>query len=389
MRIILSEPIVVAMGPESATTGWGPYQFPELVKLKDGRLLYNFNAGEDSVTAYGNPRPYYISDDNGRNWRRICHEEVSHLEGVMLPGGDVLRFRELPSIPTEGLALPKPVCTSPKGFDIYPIASIPETICRRNWEFIRNGFTEESVLNWPHMFTAAAKGVLIRLFPRGRIRVAPDGTLWMPSYCDAGIDPKDGSIASKQYSAYLFRSKDQGHTWDLAHFLPFIPETEEEAVSEGYNENDIGFAPDGSMFRLIRTHVIYAKGAFWPMVFTRSVDGGNTWSEPVPFDFTGVWPCILTLKCGVTLATYGRPGLFLRATDDPSCQVWEKPIELIHSTRRINPVGTSLYNNTCGYTELIPIDDHTAAMAYSDFTVKDKSGTARKTMMLRYITVET
>ena len=41
MRIILSEPIVVAMGPESATTGWGPYQFPELVKLKDGRF-YDF-----------------------------------------------------------------------------------------------------------------------------------------------------------------------------------------------------------------------------------------------------------------------------------------------------------------------------------------------------------
>ena len=124
------------------------------------------------------------------------------------------------------------------------------------------------------------------------------------------------------------------------------------------------------------------------MLITRSVDGGKTWSAPEEFDFTGVWPALLTLKCGVTLATYGRPGLFLRATADPSCKVWEDPIELIHSNRQPNKPGSVVNMATCSYTDLIPIDDHTAGLAYSDFTIPDENGIPRKTMMFRTITIE-
>lgn len=394
MKIKLSEPVVIAKGPETEKTGWGPYQFPELIKTKDGRLLCNFNVGEDSVTAYGNTRPYFISSDNGATWQQIPKSEAALLQGVLLPNGDVLHYHELPSIPLEGLDLPQPICTSPKGFSIYSMADVAHTPCNKTWEFIRineenpEGVTEQATVNWPNMFVSAAKGVLIQAFPRGRIRVAPDGTLWMPNYCAAGIDPKDGSVASRQYSAYLLKSADWGHTWDLVHFLPYIPKTEEEAVSEGYNENDIGFAPDGSLFRLIRTHVIYKESAFCPMLISHSTDGGNTWSQPEDFDFTGVWPTILTLKCGATLATYGRPGLFLRATDDPACRRWEAPIELIHSNRIPNAPGSTVNVATCSYTDLVPLDDHTAGMIYSDFTVKDAEGKMRKSILFRTITVE-
>ena len=112
MRITLSEPVLVAMGPESATTGWGPYQFPELSRLKDGRLLCNFNAGADSVTAYGDPRPYYVSSDEGQSWTPVSHSEVEQLEGLELPNGDLLRYISPKSIPVEGLPLPKPVLLS-------------------------------------------------------------------------------------------------------------------------------------------------------------------------------------------------------------------------------------------------------------------------------------
>ena len=394
MHIKLSEPVVIAMGPETEKTGWGPYQFPELIKTKDGRLLCNFNVGEDSVTAYGNARPYFISSDLGRTWQEISPKEAACLQGVLLPNGDVLHYRELPSIPLEGLTLPQPVCTSPKGFAIYSMEDVAHTPCNKTWEFIRinadnpQGITEQATVHWPHMFVSAAKGVLIRPFPRGRIRVAPDGTLWMPDYCAAGIDPKDGSVASNQYSVYLLKSKDFGHTWELVHFLPYIPKTEKEAVSEGYNENDIGFAPDGSLFRLIRTHVIYKESAFCPMLISHSADGGNTWSQPEYFDFTGVWPTILTLKCGVTLATYGRPGLFLRATEDPACRRWDAPIELIHSNRVPNEPGSTVNVATCSYTDMVMLDDRTAGLIYSDFTVKDENGKLRKSILFRTISVQ-
>ena len=42
MKLKISEPVVVAAGPESATTGWGVYQFPDIERLVDGRLMIAF-----------------------------------------------------------------------------------------------------------------------------------------------------------------------------------------------------------------------------------------------------------------------------------------------------------------------------------------------------------
>lgn len=391
MRIVLSEPVVVAMGPDATTAGWGPYQFPYLWKTPEGRLLYTFNAGQDSVTAYGEEPICCVSDDGGKSWQKVAVKEVQHLMGLSLPNGDLLRFENQPSLPMDGMALPQPVCTSVKDFAAYAIKDIPDGLCKKTWEFTRinadhpQGITEQATLNWPHMFTSGAKGVLIQPHPAGRLRLAPDGSLWMPHYGAVGIDPETGSVDSLQMSNYLLRSQDNGHTWDVMAYLPYHPASEAQANHEGYNENDITFAPDGSMIRLIRTHVIYAKQAFEPMLITRSTDGGHIWSNPKEFDFTGVWPALLTLNCGVTLATYGRPGLFLRATKDPACLQWEDPIELIHSDRIPNKPGSVVNMATCSYTDLIKLDDHTAGLAYSDFTVPDETGTPRKTMMFRTV----
>ena len=394
MKIKISEPVIVAMGPDANTAGWGPYQFPYLWQLPDGRILYTFHDAADSVTTYGSEPIYYISEDQGKTWKTVKRSEVEHLQGLQLPNGDILRFHNLPSIPLEGLELPKPVCASVKDFKAYWRDEIPEGMCKKSWQFFRStpdnpqGADEEATLNWPKMFLYAGNGVLIQSHPAARMRLAPDGTLWMPHYEVVGIDPETGSVDSLQMSNYLLKSTDNGHTWEVAAYLPYHPASEKEATWEGYNENDIGFAPDGSMFRLIRTHVIYKEHAFEPMLITHSTDGGKTWSDPEEFDFTGVWPAVLTLKCGATLATYGRPGLFLRATDDPSCRVWEDRIELIHSSGESEPACSVVKRATCSYTDMIPLDDHTAGLAYSDFTVKDENGVERKTMMFCTITVE-
>jgi hypothetical protein len=95
---------------------------------------------------------------------------------------------------------------------------------------------------------------------------------------------------------------------------------------------------------------------------------------------------MVTLKCGVTLATFGRPGIVLRATDDPSGKTWEDPIYLVKPKDR--PWKTMEDQATCGYTNLIALDEKTAGLVYSDFTVKDADGVPRKTMMFRTITVE-
>ena len=105
--------------------------------------------------------------------------------------------------------------------------------------------------------------------------------------------------------------------------------------------------------------------------------GADTLYE-VMFDTVGVLPQLLTLDCGVTLATYGRLGLFLRATGDASGVSWEQPIELELSE------GPEF--RSCYYTHMIPLDKNTALLAYSDFHHPQPNGQGEgKAIMVRTI----
>ena len=116
------------------------------------------------------------------------------------------------------------------------------------------------------------------------------------------------------------------------------------------------------------------------MYWSRSTDEGRTWSDPEVFDNLGVWPAIITLNNGVTLTTYGRPGIYLRATADLSGIEWEDRYEIMA------PDASGL-TNTCAYTDLIALDDNTAYLIYSDFYYPDDEGKKRKTILGRKITV--
>ena len=93
--------------------------------------------------------------------------------------------------------------------------------------------------------------------------------------------------------------------------------------------------------------------------WSRSLDGGQSWSHPRVFDDRGVWPRMLTLANGITLASYGRPGLFVRATADPAGLEWEQRVVVVEPAER--------RQDTCSYSALLALDDRTALLAYSDF----------------------
>ena len=130
--------------------------------------------------------------------------------------------------------------------------------------------------------------------------------------------------------------------------------------------------PDGSVIILMRT-----GGGLWdraegvPLYMVRSEDGCKTWSTPKRFDKMGVFPQIFTYRCGVTIATYGRPGMALRATSDPSGREWNDPIEI--------PLSDGPEWRSCYYTNLLELDDTTALLIYSDFhrPLPDGKGEAR------------
>jgi len=127
---------------------------------------------------------------------------------------------------------------------------------------------------------------------------------------------------------------------------------------------------------------------------TRSFDGGKTWEKPRLFDKCGVWPCLLVLDCGVTVAGYGRPGFFLRATEDPEAENWEDPIALIpyadRSGEANNPPekpGDDWKFGTCSYCDLLALSADEFLLAYSDFYYPDDAGIKRKAVLTRRVKV--
>jgi hypothetical protein len=99
------------------------------------------------------------------------------------------------------------------------------------------------------------------------------------------------------------------------------------------------------------------------------------------FDEIGVLPQITRLACGVTLATYGRPIIYLKATDDESGGEWTEHIEI--------GISPSDHDRSCCYTRLLPIDDKSALLVYSDFNFSEKaSGEPKKSILVRKITIQ-
>ena len=402
MKLRISDPVLISMGPDSRTAGWGPYQFPDLLVLDDGRLFCAFNDRPDSEVAYGTERRAFVSSDMGKTWEAVKESDYDLEFGVTSATGDKLRFDEQPTIPLEDLDLSavskagKAGHIERKNQSFYRVEDISRDICPDTWILHRvkkgekKATLEPVKLDWPNQVIRVARGVLVPPQPQCRLRKGPDGRLWMPHYA-VSPDPFTGEFR-RHLANFLFCSEDDGKTWDLKHYLPYFPTNEREEKYEGFGENDIGFAPDGSLLRIIRTSGLYPRTKepcfYGPSYIVHSTDGGETWTDPEIFDDRGVWPTLLTLDCGVTLCGYGRPGFFIRATDDPSCQKWEDRIEIVHSEGGPEPFfGCVFHKATCSYCDLVAIDERTAGLIYSDFTILENE-IPRKCMMFRTITVE-
>jgi len=382
VKLSFGEPVLVAMGPSWKEAGWGTHQFPNIKRLPDGRIALNYHIANDTCEDYGTENAWVVSDDDGATWRTVGAEELPSVKacfGTRMPSGKYIKYVAHRPYPIDAELHARLTKQMGRRKNCIPIEDIPDEFFPKTWTFevAAPGDTEatqfDCELDYPGMATWLCDGAIIRPMAFGPIRVAPDGSLWIAHY-ENGRNPENLGFTS-YYACYYFQSTDEGKSFKLKSWIQYLPDTDEfpEAfTSEGFCEPDIAFMPDGSMITLLRTD----SGT--PSYIARSTDGGNSWSKPVKFDSCGVLPQLEVLGCGVTLATYGRPGLLVRATDDPSGVTWDEPIALIPRDSW----------ESCFYTNMLPLDDRTVMMAYSDFRVKDEAGVARKCIMVRTIHVD-
>ena len=387
IKLTFGEPHIISQGPTYKEAGWGTHQFPSIRRMPDGRLVCGYHVVNDTTEDYGKEKGWAVSSDNGLTWQDVSAEELPAIKsksGTRLPSGRYLRYVMPKPFPIDDELFAKLKAKVGRRRNALAIEDIPD-LFPKSWLFYiseENSAEEEEFycdLDYPGMTTGLTTGAIIRPCPFGSMKVAPDGTLWIARYAN-GRNPYNMGFTS-YYACYYFQSKDEGRSWKLKSWIPYLPDTEEfpdAFVSEGFCEPDIEWMPDGSMITVMRTD------SFTPSYIARSTDGGLTWSKPKKFDTCGVLPQLLHLKCGVTLCSYGRPAMRVRATADRSGMAWEEPYEL-------KPWlfgRQESWEQSCYYTELLALDDHTALMVYSDFYVPDADGVERKSIMCRTITVD-
>jgi hypothetical protein len=214
----------------------------------------------------------------------------------------------------------------------------------------------------------------------GMNTLAIDGDLYICIYArgfDSTAKTKEEALFKNKdkYALYIFRSTDCGRTWD---FLSQVsPDDIPPCKSEGPCEPKMIQMRDGSFVMLFRT------GSDDPMYYTRSDDMCKTWSKPIEFHEYGVLPQLLTLDCGVTLSTFGRPDLVMRYSFDPAGKEWE-PAEQIPLTLNGRE---HMWGNSCCYTNLLPLSDTKALFIYSDFRYPNENGVGVRTILTREISV--
>ena len=387
VRIELSQPVTVAMAPPEVQ-GWGPYQFPGLSRLPDGRIQVTFHVEADSAKAYGLPPARAISADDGKTWALLPREAAGSgtvlswgSPPLHLPNGDWLTVKQLRSRPAAALKLPdKPVGAarnSPTSLiPCYRVGDLPAE-CSAGWMLYRRPaghsqwVEEQASVNMPGEVRGVTEGVLV--FPWFfEMFLAPDGAVWAVNHNNRIADGR----FQEQSAMMILRSTDGGRTYALWSEIPYAPDPiadPKAAKRDGFTEPTVRFMPDGSVFCLLRTSDGEGIG---PLYWARSTDNGKTWTRPAVFDELGVWPQMLTLKNGVTLAVYGRPGLYVRATADPAGLQWEKRVTVVDPA-----------TGTCSYAALLPLHDHTALVAYSNFNLRNANGQRCKGIQVREVTV--
>jgi len=230
---------------------------------------------------------------------------------------------------------------------------------------------ESATLDLPNgLLWKRGKEALANLFIESKpITARDDGSVIVADFRNA-VRLTDGSTPTRR-GVVILQSTDRGRTWRLRGYVAYHP-------TIMYGEPFLAYAPNGDLLCTLRTT---GEAGNTPMYIARSRDHGRTWSAPEQMDTLGVFPAIAVLGCGVTAVSFGRPGMWMRFSDDPACRAWGERVTLVEP-------GEKDYENTCGYSSIEPLDDRRFLIAYTDFNHIDTDGRNRKAILTRQVSIE-
>jgi len=386
MGVMVEDPVLVATSAPGETR-WGFHQFPALSRMPDGALLLTYTDAEDASETHGLPAPCRISRDGGASWTpwdgalrpvrpHFTVSRVLHDEYLIVPSAPYL------DVEACGIELPEPVAQGNTYGTVYtyrwselpPAAQdyfrhLPGKRWRpqtRQWEEERIAYDMEGLLAWRREGS--------RLLPRTFFEraVLRHGRELLYADYRARYACEDGSVEGKGFTT-LMVSRDNGRSFQRRSTVARDPRDQDLM-----GEPQLSHTADGRIVCVIRR----TDQAQKPMGITWSADDGHRWTPLRDLFSFGVWPCVLLLDNGVLVLSYGRPGVHLAFARDGCGETWSDSHALIPGD------PAAVQKHSCGYTSLMPLDQESFLIAYSDFLYPGPGGKACKAILTRRVRVQ-
>lgn len=418
VKVTVHPPVTVHVAPVSeATQKWGVCAIPLMWQLPDGRHIIMVNGHQDTNSPYYEQEvkdAYYASSDGGRTWKPLPEAEAgkpqfsgSEPPYVRLCDGTWINLAMCPDRkPVNAPPRKKILSANREVHDyVYRWSDLPDDT--KAFGFVtyggdgsRTGWFS-AALDFPELETSVigdgiltdGKSVLETEYKPienpmlkayrviHAIQPLPDGTLVGMTY---GQDP---SVEDRPFElVYMVVSEDGGRTWKKRGTVGvFDPD-----MDLGYTyENTMTLAPNGDLLVAMRTEHCVPRDVQrrTDAMFSRSADMGRTWSRPVPLTDSSVTPHLITLKNGVTVFIYGRPGVHMIYSTD-SGHTWSDPVTVIgrtlaeHEARGDDYMDCKYwdmdsYANTFAYA----VEEDTLLLLYNDMKYQTGDGLDHRATM--------
>jgi len=360
---------------------WGFVQFPRLFRTIEGDLTAVWNMNPDDTRAKTRTL-WSRSKDEGETWDFKSGQRPIN-PGTKLSNGEYLKFTTR-YIKENTLNLPKPTHKDEKRntgaeFNFYRRSELKEEYNVFHINRIGDNKKVEpytalrrDTISFAHsqrgMFSFQAWGDLIETSSNDLIKVI------YPDFIS-----KNGRIQPSGISFY--RSENKEFTkWSRLSAIPFeFNDLKQYGIKprnvQGFSEPAFLRVSGDTLLSVFRSD----NGREAPLFQSISVDSGSNWSMPEAITSFGVLPQLLKLNNGITVCSYGRPGVEIIFNESVSKSTWSSPVSLV-------PKDGTYSKSSCGYTGLIAINDNSFIIVYANFK-SEISGVKRKAIEVRKITV--
>ena len=386
LEVELGKPVIVSVADKEYP--WGFYNFPSIRYSVSGQLSVSWSMNHDNAESYGKPVSgnNAVSNDGGQTWTTVDKSPTGG--GILLSNGDRLTITTPTAVPLKDLELPAPIATLQDGssygrvFRIYDHNKLPDQLQGTYQARIKKGqsswVAERGTLVHPN-FARYADGNLFPVVWWGDMQELSDG-LYRGTYPGFEINQNGGVSAS---GVSFYKSTDFGKTWNKQGAIPYQPDIALDP--NGNKRNAFGWTEpafialkNNNLFlSVLRTQDGFGES---PMYVSTSANKGVSWSKPKVFTGAGVLPRLLELDNGIVALASGRPGVQLRFMLNNNTDDWSVPFEMLPW------VNKEVFS--CGYTQMLKVDENSFLIVYSDFFHKTPEGTTRKAIKVRKVTVK-